>query len=208
MLCEITIDHRKRIEGAKLVEILNRASPTNVLTVDAAYARSVAYKDASERPGISAYGAGAHCFAILQKVERNQSTFHFEADPPTTVQTLLEQVELYCKGLQGDLAWRRAPWAYGASSIAVRPFENNFSESGFEGNLSTIRQSIKDTNFTHEIGTKLVTLTTTFLLVRFGLAQDTSKAAALTFLIAGAFALVELFVRWSNSRGRIGWRRR
>lgn len=208
MFCEITIDHRSRIEGSRLAEILSKASPTNMLAVADAYARSEVYKDEEDHPGIAAFEAGQHCFAILQKVDRRQSTLHFEAEPPTSVQTLLEQVEVYCNGLLGDLAWRRAPWAYGASSIAVRPFENNFSESGFEGNLATVRQSFKDTNFTHEIATKVVTLATTFLLVRFGLTQETSKAALVTFLIAGAFAFVEQFVKWYNLRGKMSWRRR
>lgn len=207
MFCEITIEHRRRIDSAKLAEILNKASGANVLSVADAYSRSTVYTGGKSAPGISAYDAGGQCFAILQKVVRNQSIFHFEAVVPATVQTLLKQVEVYCKGLQSDLAWPRAPWAYGVSSIAVRPFENNFNESGFEGSLFTLRQALRDTNFTHEIGTKLVTLATTFLLVRFQLTKDSRTAAAVTFLIAAAFALVELFAGWHNSRGKIAWRR-
>jgi hypothetical protein len=207
MYCEITIDHRRRIESDKLAEILNKASGANVMAVTDAYAQSAAFANDSSATGISAYDAGRQCFAILQRVDRNQSTFHFEAVYPATVHTLLEQVEVYCRALQGDLAWRRAPWAYGVSSMTVRPFESNFNESGFEGSLQTMRQSLRDVNFTHEIGTKLVTLVTTFLLVRYGLTPDTPKAAILTFLIAGSFAFVELIVKWYNSRGKIGWRR-
>jgi hypothetical protein len=105
-----------------------------------------------------------------------------------------------------------APKSCRVSRLIIRPFEDNFEESGFEGNVFTLAQAFKNANLFHEIGSKVVTMVTTFLLIWLGLTTQTSeaafKAAVWTFAIAASFVIVELFRAWYRGHGTIEWKRR
>jgi hypothetical protein len=206
--CEIVLYHKKRADASKLAEILQQAGCGNPLRVSDAYNQSSVYTGKDPYGSVFAHDAGQHCFAILQKTNGKQSTFHFESDPHTSVKTLLESVEDYARTLRDALRSSSAPRSYRVSRMIIRPFEANFEESGFEGNLFTLRQTLRDANLFHEIGTKLVTLFTTFLLVWLGLTTEKTKAAGWTFAIAASFAVVELLLAWRRGRGTISWKRR
>lgn len=208
MYCEIIVYHKKRADRSKLAEILQQAGCGNPLGVSDAYNRSSVYAGKDPYGSIFAHDAGQHCFAILQKTNGDQSTFHFEADLHTSVKTLLESVEDYARTLRDAFGSSSAPRPYRVARMIIRPFEDNFEESGFEGSLFTMRQAWKDANLFHEIGTKLVTLFTTFLLVWLGLTTEKAKAAGWTFAIATFFAIVELLRAWHRGHDTISWKRR
>jgi len=121
---------------------------------------------------------------------------------------LLEGAEEYAQTLQRVLAGSNVTKNYRVTRLVIRPFENNFKESGLEGSLVTTRQALKDVNLFHEVGTKLIALLTTFLLVRLGLTKETDTAAEWTFAIAVMFVAVELTPAWFQNRGEISWKRR
>jgi hypothetical protein len=208
MFCEIVVYHRKRIDGRRLAELLLKADSGSPLAVEEAYGLSSVYGGQDPYGSLSAHRVGHHCFAILQKTNRNQSTFHVEAEPNISVKTLLESVEDYSRSLRDDLQAVDCPRSYRVSRLVIRPFENDFEESGFEGTLFTRAQAFKDTNFLHEASSKLATFFTTFGLVRLGLTKDTVKAAELSLGIAVLFALIELAVVYLRGHGRIKWQRR
>jgi len=208
MFCEILVYHRKRIDGHRLAELLQKADSGSPLAVQESYNLSSVYAGQDPYDSLSAHRVGHHCFAILQKTNRNQSTFHVEAEPNISVKTLLESVEDYSRSLQDDLRGPDCPRPYRLSRLVIRPFEDNFEESGFEGTLFTTAQAFKDTNFLHEAASKLATFFTTFTLVRLGLTKDTIKAAELSLGIAVLFVLVELAVVYLRGHGRIKWQRR
>ncbi|MGA8221977.1 MAG: hypothetical protein WB780_10020 [Candidatus Acidiferrales bacterium] len=209
MYCEINVYHKKTITADKLAEILRGSGCGNEIPIADAYTRSTVYGGKNPYGSTYAHDSGQHCFAIVQKINNlNQSIFHFEADPHISANTLLESAEEYAQTLQRVFAGPNAPRHYRVTRLVIRPFENNFKESGLEGSLVTTRQALKDVNLFHEVGTKLIALFTTFLLVRLGLTKETITAAEWTFAIAVMFVAVELIRAWYQNRGKISWKRR
>ncbi len=204
MFCEIEIDHRGRISEQELQSVLKGGNLGTEISLDEAYKMCPIYRDHPPRHSLFAHETVDNCFGIVLRLNLQRSTYHLQGRKATvSTQTVLRAAEQYTKQLLK--VFHDAPIAsrISGSLLAIRLFEDDAKETGVEGQMVTLRSVLREKFAWGELRSTLIPFLTTLLLLRFGLKQDSPKAAGVSVVIAFFFVITEVLFKYYRDRGKI-----